>query len=244
MENRVAVVTGSSQGIGLEIAKKLAHQGNRVVINSRSAEKIDQIARELQEENLEVVGVGADIQSAEGAKELIDKALEKWGRVDILVNNAGINRDTLFLRMKEEDWTEVIRTNLDGIFHCTKAAIRQMGKNRWGRVINISSIVGLTGNPGQANYSAAKAGIIGFSKTLAREFGGRNITVNVVAPGYIQTEMTDKLSSQIKEQMMERIALKRFGKCEDVANLVSFLASEQAGYITGQVLIIDGGMAL
>lgn len=244
MENRVAVVTGSSQGIGLEIAKNLASQGTRVVINSRSAEKIKKIAEQLQEKNLNVIGVGADIQSPDGAKELIDKAREQWGKVDILVNNAGINRDTLFLRMKEEDWTEVIRTNLDGIFHCTRAVIRQMGKNRWGRVINISSVVGLTGNPGQANYSAAKAGVIGFSKTLAREFGGRNITVNVVAPGYIQTEMTDKLSSQIKEQMLERIALQRFGSCEDVANLVSFLASEKASYITGQVLVIDGGLTL
>ncbi len=244
MKEKVVIVTGSSRGIGLAIAKRLAKEGARVVINSRSQERINEISSELQREGLNVIGVGADIQTKEGAEKLIEKATEKWGGVDILVNNAGINRDNLFLRMKEDEWEEVIKTNLNGMFHCTKASIRGMTKKRWGRIINISSIVGITGNPGQANYSAAKAGIIGFTKTLAQEFGGRNITANVIAPGFIETEMTDKLPEKIKEQMLGRIPLGKFGTCDDVAAMVRFLASEEAGYITGQVLVVDGGLAL
>ncbi len=244
MKGKVAVVTGSSRGIGLAIARTLAKNGCRVVINSRSQERINSIASELQKHGLEITGIGADIQTKEGADQLIQGAIEKWGGVDILVNNAGINRDNLFLRMKEEEWDEVIQTNLKGMFHCTKASIRSMTRKKWGRIINISSVVGLTGNPGQANYSAAKAGIIGFTKTLAQEFGGRNITANVIAPGFIETEMTDQLSEKIKEQMLARIPLQRFGKGEDIAEMVKFLASEEAGYITGQVLIVDGGLAL
>jgi len=244
MKEKVVIVTGSSRGIGLAIAKSLAKAGARVVINSRSQERINEISSELQREGLNVIGVGADIQTKEGAEKLIEKATEKWGGVDILVNNAGINRDNLFLRMKEDEWEEVIKTNLNGMFHCTKASIRGMTKKRWGRIINISSIVGITGNPGQANYSAAKAGIIGFTKTLAQEFGGRNITANVIAPGFIETEMTDKLPEKIKEQMLGRIPLGKFGTCDDVAAMVRFLASEEAGYITGQVLVVDGGLAL
>ncbi len=244
MKDRVAVVTGSSRGIGLAIARTLGKNGARVVINSRSEERINSISSELQKEGLQVVGVGVDIQTRDGADKLIQKAIDEWGGIDILVNNAGINRDSLFLRMNEEDWEEVIKTNLNGMFHCTKAAVRSMTRKRWGRIINISSVVGLTGNPGQANYSAAKAGIIGFTKTLAQEFGIRNITANVIAPGFIETEMTDRLPEKIKKQMLDRIPMQKFGSCEDVAEMVKFLASDEAGYITGQVLVVDGGLAL
>ncbi len=244
MKGKIAVVTGSSRGIGLAIARSLAKNGCRVTINSRSQERINSIASELQKQGLEVIGIGADIQTREGADQLIQGTIEKWGGVDILVNNAGINRDNLFLRMKEEEWDEVIQTNLKGMFHCTKASIRSMTRKKWGRIINISSVVGLTGNPGQANYSAAKAGIIGFTKTLAKEFGTRNITANVIAPGFIETEMTDRLPEKIKEEMLARIPLQKFGKGEDIAEMVKFLASDGAGYITGQVLVVDGGLAL
>ena len=244
MENKVALVTGSSQGIGLAIARNFAARGAKVVINSRSQDKIEEVSEELKKEGFDVLGVGADIQTHEGSEKLVKSAVEKWGSLDILVNNAAINKDTLFLRMKEEDWRQVLDTNLNGAFFCTKAGVKVMSKNRWGRIINISSIVGLTGNVGQANYSAAKAGLIGFTKTLAHEFGGRNITANVIAPGFIETDMTEDLPEKVKKSMLDRIPLKRFGKSEEVANLAGFLASEEAAYITGQVLVVDGGLAL
>jgi len=244
MENKVALVTGSSQGIGLAIARNFAARGAKVVINSRSQDKIEEVSEELKKEGYDVLGVGADIQTHEGSEKLVKNAVEKWGSLDILVNNAAINKDTLFLRMKEEDWRQVLDTNLNGAFFCTKAGVKVMSKNRWGRIINISSIVGLTGNVGQANYSAAKAGLIGFTKTLAHEFGGRNITANVIAPGFIETDMTEDLPEKVKKSMLDRIPLKRFGKSEEVANLAGFLASEEAAYITGQVLVVDGGLAL
>lgn len=245
LNDRIAVVTGASRGIGRAVAEALARAGAGVVVNYTSrADDAAAVAAGIKASGGCAEVFQADVSRPDQAAALVDFAVSTFGRLDILVNNAGITRDSLLLRMKDEDWDAVIGVNLKGAFNCARAAARIMMKARWGRIINISSIVGLVGNAGQANYAAAKAGLVGFTKAVARELGSRNITVNAVAPGYIRTEMTAGLPEAVKKQLQERIVLGRLGEPEEVANLVVFLASDLAGYITGQVFVIDGGMAL
>ena len=243
LSGKVALVTGSTRGIGRATAEKLAQAGASVIITGRSEDRALEVAKEIKEKTgSETFAVGMDL----GIKESVEKAFEKianrFGSVDILVNNAGMNRDTLFLRMKLEDWEEIIRVNLTGTFLVTQLAVKGMIKKRWGRIINMSSVVAFTGNVGQANYSSAKAGLVGFTKTLAKELASRNITVNAVAPGFIETDMTEVLPEEIKENFLRQIPLGRFGKPEDVANVVLFLASDLSGYITGEVIHVNGGL--
>jgi 3-oxoacyl-[acyl-carrier protein] reductase len=249
LEGQVAIVTGGSRGIGRAIAHKLAHQGAQVYLTSRTEESAAKAAREIAAEvqaetGVKVHGVGCDSADPNACADLIKQVTAGAGRLDILVNNAGIARDNLIMRMKEEDWRAVFETNLHGAFYLAKAALRPMMKQRSGRIINITSIVGITGNPGQANYAATKAGLIGFTKSLAKEIGSRSITVNAVAPGYIQTEMTHEISDEMKKKMQENIPLGRLGQPEDIAEAVAFLASPAASYITGAVLQVDGGLAM
>ncbi len=242
---RVALVTGSSRGIGRAIAMALARQGCKVVVNyHHRAAEAEEVVQRIREAGGEAVAVQADVSLAAEAQKLVDATVAAFGTLDILVNNAGIARDNLLLRMAEEDWDAVLDTNLKGAFHCTKAAQRIFLRKRAGRIINIGSVVGLVGNAGQANYAAAKAGLVGLTKALAKELGSRNITVNLVAPGFIQTEMTAGLSAEVIQQALARIPLARLGAPEDVAAAVVFLASDEAAYITGQVLCVDGGMAM
>ncbi|MCY6958151.1 3-oxoacyl-[acyl-carrier-protein] reductase [Clostridium brassicae] len=248
MKNRVlagknAVVTGASRGIGKAIAIKLAEMGANVVLNYRSSEaSVAEVAKEIEEKGVKAVVVQGDVSRFEDAKKIIDTAVEVLGNVDILVNNAGITKDGLIMRMKEEDFDRVIEVNLKGVFNCTRHVVPLMTKQRSGRIINISSFVGLVGNAGQTNYAAAKAGILGFTKSLAREIASRGITANAIAPGFIESDMTDVVSEKIKEMVKNNIPLKEFGKPEDIAEAVGFLASPGARYITGQVLSVDGGM--
>ncbi len=243
-----ALVTGSSRGIGRAIAEKLASEGMNVCLNCSSAASLPQtqeLACELtMKYGVKSIALVANVASAEEATTLVESAHTAFGRLDVLVNNAGITRDGLVARMKEEDFDSVIDVNLKGTFNCCKAATKIMMKQRFGRIVNMSSVVGVSGNAGQANYAASKAGVIGITKSLAREIASRNVTVNAVAPGFIATDMTDALSDKQKEAIAGRIAAGRMGEPEDVANLVAFLASDGAGYITGQVICIDGGMAL
>ena len=245
---RSVVVTGSSRGIGRAIALELAKRGHAVCVNytsASSAEEAQKVADNIKHVyNVDSFAFQADVSKSEQAQMLIDAVKEQFGSVDILVNNAGINRDGLIARMKEEDFDRVIEVNLKGVFNCCKSATSYMMKQRYGRIINMSSIVGIAGNAGQSNYAASKAGIIGLSKSLARELASRNITVNVVAPGYIETDMTRALSEKQQSAICDRIASKRLGSPEDVAFLVGFLTDEKAGYITGQVVGVDGGMSL
>jgi 3-oxoacyl-[acyl-carrier protein] reductase len=242
--NRVAVITGSSRGIGNAIARKLAESGTAVVINGTSdASRVERAAEEIRASGHECLGVLADISTQEGVNRLFTTAIEKYKRIDILVNNAGINRDNLVLRMSEEDWDSVININLKSVFLCTKAALRFMIKQRWGRIINMSSIVGISGNAGQANYAASKAGIIGFTRAVAREVGSRGITVNAIAPGYIETEMTQKLEPAMVEKLKNQIPSGKPGTPDDIAEIVAFLVSDKAGYINGHVLNVDGGIS-
>ncbi|MCF6095813.1 3-oxoacyl-[acyl-carrier-protein] reductase [Thermovorax subterraneus] len=246
LSGKVCLVTGGSRGIGRSISIKLARLGAKVVINYKSNEELaKKVVSEIESLNGEALAFIADVADYEEASRMVEEIYEKFGRIDILVNNAGITRDGLILRMSEKDWDDVINTNLKGIFNTTKNAVRYMVKQRWGRIITISSIVGLYGNPGQANYAAAKAGIIGFTKSLAKELGSRGITVNAVAPGFIRTDMTAEIIMKSKEaSIIEKIPLRRLGEPDDVANLVAFLASEEANYITGQIIAIDGGLTL
>lgn len=243
-DKKVAVVTGASKGIGREIARALAKEGYEVFINYLSNEEK---AKKLQEEINAFGGscslLQGDVSDFKKAEEMMEKVFETCGRIDVLVNNAGITKDQLMLRMTEQDFNDVMDTNLKGTFHCIKGVSRRMLKQRFGKIINMSSIVGITGNIGQSNYAASKAGIIGMTKSLAKEFASRNIQVNAVAPGFIETEMTDKIPEKIREEMIKSIPLQRMGKPEDVANMVVFLASEKADYITGQVFQVDGGMS-
>ncbi len=236
LTGRTALVTGASRGIGESIARRLGEAGAHVLVAARSLDRVNQIASEIGN----ATGVELDILAADVRERIT--ALLKERPIDILVNNAGITDDDLFIRMKPESWTNVLRTNLDSAFHITQEIVKKMLRARWGRVINISSIVGMMGNPGQVNYASSKAALIGFTKSLALEIGSRNITVNAVAPGYIQTAMTDVLGDETSEKLTDRIALKRLGTTDDIAYAVVFLASEQASYITGTVLNVSGGL--
>ncbi|RHW39681.1 3-oxoacyl-[acyl-carrier-protein] reductase [Lysinibacillus yapensis] len=243
LNGKTAVVTGASRGIGRAIALQLAAEGANVVVNySGSEQKAAEVVEEIQNLGVQAVAVQANISEAESVQQLMNAALEQFGSIDILVNNAGITRDNLLMRMKEEEWDDVMNTNLKGVFLCTKAVTRQMMKQRAGRIINISSIVGVMGNAGQANYVAAKAGVIGLTKTSAKELASRNILVNAIAPGFITTEMTDALTEDLKNAMLAQIPLAKLGQPEDIAKAVVFLASDDANYITGQTIHIDGGM--
>lgn len=245
LEGLCALVTGASRGIGREIALELARQGANVAVNYVGNEaKARETVEEIEKMGRKAFAVKADVSSADEVSEMVKKTIAEFGRLDILVNNAGITKDNLLMRMKEEEWDAVIDTNLKGVFLCTKAVTRQMMKQRKGRIINIASIVGVSGNAGQANYVAAKAGVIGLTKTTARELASRGITVNAVAPGFISTDMTDQLSEEIKAGMLKQIPLGRFGEPGDVAKMVAFLASDDADYITGQTIHIDGGMVM
>src|SRR5262245_49297242 len=245
LNDKVALVTGASRGIGRSIATTLAGAGALVVINYKSnAAAADDVVNAITAAEGRAAAIQADVSDAAEVERLFKQVLDRNGKIDILVNNAGITRDTLLLRMKEEDFDAVLQTNLRGVYLCTKSALRPMTKARGGRIINITSVVGLMGNAGQANYAAAKAGIIGFTKAAAREIASRNITVNAVAPGYIETELTDVLSETVRQAILENIPLGRLGQPQDVADLVCFLASDAAGYITGQTLTVDGGMVM
>ncbi|WP_341301908.1 3-oxoacyl-[acyl-carrier-protein] reductase [Lysinibacillus sp. FSL H8-0500] len=245
LEGKVAVVTGASRGIGRAIALKLADEGAKVVVNySGSQAKAEEVVAMIQENGGEAIAVQASVSQTEEVTTLMNTAIKTFGTLDILVNNAGITRDNLLMRMKEDEWDDVLNTNLKGVFLCTKAVTRQMMKQRAGRIINISSIVGVAGNAGQANYVAAKAGVIGLTKTTAKELASRNILVNAIAPGFIETEMTDQLPEDIKQGMLTEIPLAKLGQPEDIAKAVAFLASDDANYMTGQTLHIDGGMVM
>lgn len=244
VEAPVSIVTGASRGIGKAIALALGGAGGKVLVNyARSAKEADGVARQIEDLGGSAIAVGGDVSKQADVDALIKAAMDKWGAIDILVNNAGITRDTLLMRMKKAQWDEVIDLNLSGVFLCTQAAAKIMMKQRKGRIINISSVVGATGNAGQANYAAAKAGVIGFTKSVAREYASRGITVNAVAPGFIVSDMTQKLSPEIEAKLMATIPLAKFGQPEDVAGVVKYLALDPSAlYITGQVVHINGGM--
>lgn len=245
LEGKTALVTGASRGIGRAIAIGLANLGARVAVNyAGSKEKADEVVATIKANGGDAFSIQANVGSSEEVQMMIKEVISAFGSLDILVNNAGITRDNLLMRMKEEEWDAVININLKGVFNCTKAVTRQMMKQRSGRIINIASVVGISGNPGQANYVAAKAGVIGLTKTTAKELATRNITVNAVAPGFITTDMTEELSAELKEEMAKQIPLGRMGEAEDIAKVVSFLASEDSSYMTGQTLHVDGGMIM
>lgn len=246
LENKVALVTGASRGIGAGIARKLAAEGADIVINYLGAEKdnAESLQKELETLGRRVLLIDANVADFNAAAAMVDEAVAKLGRIDILVNNAGINRDTLLLRMKEEDWDAVLAVDLKGVFNVTKAAVKYMMKQRYGRIISISSVVGVAGNAGQVNYAAAKAGVIGLTKSVAKEVASRNITANAIAPGFIRTPMTAKMPEAAVEAALKTIPLGRMGEAEDIAKAVVFLASEDADYITGQILHVDGGMLM
>lgn len=245
LNGKIAVITGAGRGIGRAIALQFAEFGAKVVLNYRSSiAQVEELLQAINNAGGEAIAVQADISKNEDAKSLIDTAVKQYGRIDILVNNAGINKDNLLMRMSEEEFDKVIDINLKGTFLCLKHASTIMLKQRSGKIINISSVVGLTGNVGQTNYAASKAGVIGMTKSAARELASRGITVNAVAPGFIQTDMTDVLPDKIKDSSIANIPLKRFGKASEVAGAVSFLASDAANYITGQVIQVDGGMVM
>lgn len=244
LSEKVAIVTGSTKGIGKEIALAFARQGAKVVVSGRSAERAEQVCAEIKAAGGNAVAVVGDVSQMEDAQALIDKTVEAYGRVDVLVNNAGITRDNLLMRMKESDWDEVISINLKGTFNCIKSITRQLMKQRSGRIINITSVVGQMGNAGQANYSASKAGIIGLTKSVAKELASRNITCNAIAPGFIETDMTGVLDEKTREALLGQIPLGRLGQVGDVAKAALFLASDDAAYITGQTINVDGGMVM
>lgn len=245
LKGKAALVTGASRGIGRAIALELAKAGAKVAVNYAGSEKkAQEVVDQIRQSGGEAFKIQANVASSDEVTGMVKEVVKQFGSLDILVNNAGITRDNLLMRMKEEEFDQVIDTNLKGVFLCTKAVTRQMMRQKSGRIINIASIVGVAGNPGQANYVAAKAGVIGLTKTTARELASRNILVNAVAPGFITTDMTDQLPEEAKEEMLAQIPLNRLGKPEDVASVVRFLASDDAGYMTGQTLHVDGGMVM
>ncbi|SHF50750.1 3-oxoacyl-[acyl-carrier-protein] reductase [Ornithinibacillus halophilus] len=245
LKGKNALVTGASRGIGRAIAIELAKQGANVAVNYAGSEaKAQAVVEELEALGVKAMKLQADVADEESVKAMVKEVVTQFGSLDILVNNAGITRDNLLMRMKEAEFDQVINTNLKGVFVCTKAVTRQMMKQRAGRIVNVASIVGVSGNPGQANYVAAKAGVIGLTKTTAKELASRNILVNAIAPGFISTDMTDELTDEQKEAMLAMIPLGKLGKPEDVAKVVRFLTSEDANYITGQTIHIDGGMVM
>ena len=242
LSGKVALVTGASQGIGLQIALALGSRGAKVACIARNAEKLAETVKAITEAGGQAEAFPCDVTSRESVDQLIDKIADDWGKLDILVNNAGVTRDNLLPRMTDEEWDTVINTNLRGMFLFSRAASRHMMRARFGRIINISSVSGIMGNPGQTNYSASKAGMIGFTRSLSRELAGRKVTINAVCPGFIETEMTKAMGPVVQDEVKKRIPAKRMGKAEEIADAVLFLASDQAAYITGQVLTVDGGM--
>ena len=245
LQGKNALVTGGSRGIGRAIALELAKQGANVAINFTSNEnKALEVVKEIEGHGVTAISIKGNVTDTADVENMISTFNENFDTLDILVNNAGITKDNLLIRMKEEDWDGVMDVNLKGVFLATKAVARKMMKQKSGKIINVSSVVGVMGNPGQGNYCASKAGVIGFTKSIAKELGGKNITVNAVAPGFIETDMTEVLSDKAKETMLGSVPLKRAGKPEDVAKLISFLSSEDADYITGQVIHVDGGMVM
>ncbi len=244
LKDKIAVVTGASRGIGHAIALRLAAEGAKVVVTATTLDGAQKTADAIRQSGGEALPVQVNVADADSVTQLFKTVMDQYGRVDILVNNAGITRDNLLVRMSQEEWQTVLDVNLTGVFNCIKAVTRTMMKQRAGKIINISSVVGEIGNAGQANYSAAKAGMIGLTKSVAKELAGRNIQVNCVAPGYIQTDMTEQIPESAKEQLLNAIPSGRMGKPEDVAGLVAFLCSSDADYITGQVINVDGGMVM
>jgi 3-oxoacyl-[acyl-carrier protein] reductase len=242
MANRIAFITGASRGIGRACAIALSAGGAKVVLAARQVDKLEEVGTAIRAGGGEAFVVPIDLASQDSIKEAFSKASKEFGRVDILINNAGLTRDGLALRMKRDDWDAVIQTNLSGSFFCIQQVLPAMVRERWGRIVNITSVVGESGNAGQANYAASKAGLIGLTKSLAQELGSRNITVNAVAPGFVETDMTASLSDELKAKITESVPLKRIGKPEDIAAAVKFLAGDEAAYITGHVLDVNGGM--
>lgn len=244
-EGKVAIITGAGRGIGKAIAERLASEGADVVVCDIDKEAAERTAEEIRSKySVKAIAISADVAKEGDVNSMVEETIKNFGRVDFLINNAGITKDSLLLRMSEEEWDKVIAVDLKSVFLCTRAVIRHMMRQRFGRIVNISSVIGLRGNVGQANYASAKAGIIGFTKSSARELAGRNITVNAVAPGYIQTEMTERLPQDVREEMLKQVPLGRPGQPEDVAGVVAFLCSEDASYITGEIIRVDGGMAM
>ena len=245
IHNKVALITGGSRGIGRAVSLRLASDGVKLAINYKSDRKSADLVVDLAKEmGVEALSVQADVSDSSQVDVMVDQVVSEFGNVDILVNNAGIIHDSLLMRMSEDVWDEVLNTNLKGSYNCTKAVLRYMVRQRWGRVINVVSVVGIEGNPGQSNYAASKAGVIAFSRSIAKEVASRNITVNSVAPGYISTEIVADLNPEFKELILSRIPQNKFGTVEDVSNMVGYLASEEANYITGEVIRVDGGIEL
>ena len=243
LSNKIAVVTGASRGIGRQVAKDLASYGATVVANyPNSNDSAEQTVEEIEKSGGTAIMSEFDVSDFDAVQEGIGSVIDKFGGVDILINNAGITRDGLFLRMKEEDWDIVFAVNLKGVFNCTKAVVRSMSKQKYGRIINIASVVGEMGNAGQLNYSSTKAGVIGFTKSAAKEFGSRGITVNAISPGFIQTDITQDIPEEYKQKYMESIPLGRFGETTDISNVISFLVSDNASYITGEIVRVNGGL--
>ena len=244
LKGKTAIVTGATKGIGKEIAIKLSNCGANITLVARNKKDLMKIKKLIDSSGNKSIAISADVSNLNSFNDIISQTIDKWDKIDILINNAGITKDNIIMRMKEEEWEDVVNVNLKGCFNGIKAVSREMMKNKYGKIINITSVIGLIGNAGQSNYSASKAGILGLTKSIAKELGSRNITVNSIAPGYIETEMTEKLAENIKENLLKSIPLNRFGTVTDVANLTCFLVSDNAHYITGQTFNVDGGMVM